>query len=311
LKKRYLIKAISAVLFLLVLFFILKYLYKNLFALKDFSFNINIFHFIISLTTIWFWLFISSFIFHLIIKKIVPEAKLKESLAVWSASYLGTYIPGKVGVLAFRIMHYKQMNVSPVKTGYGFFVETVLSVLSSCFLVLLSMFFTNFSFVREYLPLLVFLFILLFLSVHPKLIGIYAKIYFKYIRKETQNHVSPYTYFFFVEVVMLHLIKWVCIGLGIFILINSVTELEWRYLPFITGLYAAAAILGMLAFFAPSGLGVVEGVMIIGLKTIISNSLAGAISILIRIWKMVGEISFILLVRLFLRRILNVSDLKA
>lgn len=310
-KKKHLIKGISSVLFLLVLFFILKYLYKNLFDLKEFSFRINIFYFVISLTTIWLWLIISSYIFHLIIKKIVPDARLKESFSVWSASYLGTYLPGKVGVLAYRIMYYKQMNVSAVKTGYGFFVETVLSVLSSCLLVLLSMFFTNFSFVRSYLLLLILLFVLLVLSVHPKFIGLYAKIYFRYIKKEYHHHLSPYSYLFFIKVLMLHLIKWACIGLGIFILINSVTELSWRYLPFITGLYAAAAILGMVAFFAPSGIGVVEGVMIVGLKTILSNSLAGAISILVRIWKMIGEISFVLLMRLFLLKIYNVRELKS
>jgi hypothetical protein len=42
--------------------------------------------------------------------------------------------------------------------------------------------------------------------------------------------------------------------------------------------------------------------MIVGLKTIMSNSLAGLISIFVRLWKITGELTFIFLIKFFLRR---------
>jgi glycosyltransferase 2 family protein len=295
------LKAIKIALLALVLFFLIKYLYNYLFALEDFNFSIDIFLFLLSIVQVWFWLMISSYIFHLIMKKIISSTSFRESLSVWSSSYLGTYIPGKIGVIAYRIMHYSKKGISSLKVSYGFVIEMILSIISSLFVVLIGSLFTDLPFVKNYLPWILGLFIILVVSVHPKLIQLYAQIYFKFIRKTNDYHITPFNYFFYLRIIGLQLIKWCFSGLGIFLLINSVTELPWSYLPFVTGLYAVAAIIGIIAFFAPSGLGVVEGVMIIGLKAILSNSLAGLVSILIRLWKVTGELSFILLVRLILR----------
>ncbi len=303
-------KPISIILFSIVLFFILRFLYINIFAIKDFTFKIKIGYFLISIFTVWFWLMISSYVFHLIMKKIVPKVKFHDSLSIWSSSYFGTYIPGKVGVLAYRMMHYKKQGVSVLKVGYGFFIEMVLSVISAFFVVLTGSLFSDLPFIKSYAPWIIGLFVLLVMSVHPRFIQLYARIYFTYIKKSDGYHITPYNYFFYFRIIGLQLLKWVFTGLGIFLLINSVTELAWTYLPFITGLYAAAAILGMIAFFAPSGLGVVEGIMIVGLKTILSNSLAGLISILVRIWKIAGELSFIFLVRIFLSLFLGKNGKK-
>ncbi len=296
------------VLLSVVFFFIAKYFVNNLSDFKKYNISsISFLGLFVSLPFLWFKLCITSLSYHLVMAKIAPSIKLNENLKIWSKSYLGLYIPGKIGVLAFRILDYNKYGISSMKVSYGFFVEIILSLLSSCFIVLFCGLLVKMDLVIGYLPWLVALFIILIVLVHPRLIHFYARLYFKYIRKTDNYYTAPFSYLFYIKIILLHILKWCFVGIGVFILINSVTDLSWSYLPFVTGLYAAATIIGIIAFFAPSGIGVVEGVMIIGLKTILSSSLAGAISILIRIWKVIGELSFIFLLNLSLQRTLRIK----
>lgn len=299
-KKKLHFKIISFILFIALLFFIGTFLYKNLIAVHSIDIKIDIRLFLVSLFTIWIWLSVSIFGYHLLIKKIAPQLSIIENAKIWSSSYLGMYIPGKIGVIAFRITHYQKQGISAVKVGYSFFIEMVLSVLSAVFVVLLSSIFIDLPYINNNLYAVFLLLILLLSAIHPRLISFYTKVYFKYIKKSAQTHITPYNYFFYLKIIALQFIKWIFVGIGVFILINSVTELSPTYIPFITGLYAFAAISGMVAVFAPSGLGVIEGILIVGLKTIFSNSVAGLISILVRLWKICGELSFIFLVRIIL-----------
>jgi glycosyltransferase 2 family protein len=295
-------KIINLVLLTLVLIFISRFLYKNLFALKDFNVRFISGYLVLSIIPIWIWLLITSYIFHLIMKKIIPSTNFRQSISVWSSSYLGTYIPGKIGVYAYRILFYDKIGVSPLKVTYGFFIEMVLSIISSIFVVLLAGIFFEPVIRNNYFIWIALFLITLMISIHPLLIRLYAGIWYRYFRKTGNYQITTYSYFFYLKICSLHIIKWCFAGLGIFLLINSVTDLSLKYFPFITGLYAAAAVIGLLAFFAPSGIGVVEGVMIVGLKTIMSNSLAGLISIFVRLWKITGELTFIFLIKFFLRR---------
>lgn len=304
-KYKFAFKIINAILLVIVIFVVIRYLYLSFNRLDKFDYTINIPVFLLSIIAIWFWLFISATVFHLIMRKISTSIPFIENLSVWSNSYLGVYIPGKLGVVAFRIMQYQNRGISAIKVSYGFFIEMVLSVLSSIFVVLFGALFSTFSFINNALPWVIILFLILLILIHPKLINLYARLYFKYIKKTKNKYKSPYTYLFYIKILLLQLVKWCFTGIGIFILINSVTDLSIQYLPFITGLYAAAAILGLLAFFAPSGIGVVEGVMIFGLKSLISNAMAGLISVLVRIWKVIGELSFVFLIRVIVTLFFN------
>jgi len=296
---------IKVVLLVFVVYFIARFIYQNLPEILNINLNFKIGLLIISIINIWIWLTISAVGFHLIMHKISPSTRLYQNLSIWSYSYIGLYIPGKIGVLAFRILEYNKQGISALKVSYGLFIEMILSLISSVIVIFLGILITDLSLIKKYLPLIIVLFILLIIIIHPRLIELYAKIFFKYFKKDSGFYITKFDYFFYLKIIILQLLKWCAAGLGIFFLINSVTHLSWNYLAYITGLYASAAIIGMIAFFAPSGLGVVEGVMIVGLKTILSNALAGIISILIRLWKIVGELSFIFLVMLLLKGISN------
>ncbi|MDD4150741.1 MAG: lysylphosphatidylglycerol synthase domain-containing protein [Bacteroidales bacterium] len=294
------VKIINWVLLLTVLFFIGRFIIKNFNSLEFSKITFDPIPFIFSIIFIWTWLFISSVVYHQIINGIDNRMSFIENLRIWAISYFGLYVPGKIGVIAYRIINYKEKGLSAIKVSYAFFIEMIISIIGSAFMVLISSMFIRFDFLKDYYIFIILFALILLTIIHPFFVKKISRIYYKYIKKQELTFIPQFTYFFYLKLILLQLLKWCCTGFGIFFLINSVTDLPFIYFPFVTGLYAAAAIVSMLAVFAPSGIGVLEGVMIIGLKEIITNALAGIVSILIRLWKLIGEITFVVFVRIIL-----------
>jgi uncharacterized membrane protein YbhN (UPF0104 family) len=72
-----------------------------------------------------------------------------------------------------------------------------------------------------------------------------------------------------------------------------------KYILFFAGALAISSTLGLVAIFAPSGLGVREGALVYLLSFIMATPIAVIISILTRIWMTLIEIGLIGVVYLF------------
>jgi len=66
-----------------------------------------------------------------------------------------------------------------------------------------------------------------------------------------------------------------------------------QYILFLTGALAISSTLGLIAIFAPSGLGVREGVLVYLLSFMMATPVAVIISILTRLWMTLIEIGLI------------------
>jgi uncharacterized membrane protein YbhN (UPF0104 family) len=74
-----------------------------------------------------------------------------------------------------------------------------------------------------------------------------------------------------------------------------------KYIIFLTGALAISSTLGLIAIFAPSGLGVREGALVYLLSFMMATPVAVIISILTRIWMTLIEIGLIGMVYLISR----------
>ena len=61
-------------------------------------------------------------------------------------------------------------------------------------------------------------------------------------------------------------------------------------MPYRAGIWGVSAIMGILAIFAPSGLGVREGIIVAGLMLIMPQSDAMVISVVSRLWQTIPEL---------------------
>ena len=104
----------------------------------------------------------------------------------------------------------------------------------------------------------------------------------------------PMKYTQILKVVLMFIGNWLIVGLGFFMLVKSVNPVVGRNeMLFCAGIYGISAIMGILAIFAPSGLGVREGIILAGLMLIMPESDAAVISVISRLWQTVAELILI------------------
>jgi uncharacterized membrane protein YbhN (UPF0104 family) len=82
-------------------------------------------------------------------------------------------------------------------------------------------------------------------------------------------------------------------GIGFYLFVDAVYPVAPRYILFLTGALAISSTLGLIAIFAPSGLGVREGALVYLLSLMMGTPVAVIIAVLTRIWMTLIEIGLI------------------
>ena len=88
-------------------------------------------------------------------------------------------------------------------------------------------------------------------------------------------------------------VSWFVAGVGAWLLGRAVTGLEAGALPLVIAAYALAYVVGMAAFFIPSGIGVREAVLTASLAKQLPAGVALAWALLLRVWVTVVELAFV------------------
>ncbi|HUL37071.1 MAG TPA: lysylphosphatidylglycerol synthase domain-containing protein, partial [Thermodesulfobacteriota bacterium] len=95
------------------------------------------------------------------------------------------------------------------------------------------------------------------------------------------------------------ILSWMVGGIGFYLFVTSVHPVLPHYILFLTGALAASSMLGLMAIFAPSGLGVREGALVYLLSFLMAPPIAVILSVLTRIWMTLIEIGMIGVIYLF------------
>ena len=160
--------------------------------------------------------------------------------------------------------------------------------MQSCGLFILSLFFFPNSLLEEYRWLVLLLIALFFLCINPKVINAVLKIAGKLFKRELA---IPMTYTQTLKAVLLFIGNWLIAGVGFYILVRAVyPQAELSQLLYCGGVWGIAAIAGILAVFAPSGLGVREGMVVAGLSLIMPTEYAVLVSVASRLWVTIPEL---------------------
>nr|WP_302624783.1 hypothetical protein [uncultured Eubacterium sp.] len=103
----------------------------------------------------------------------------------------------------------------------------------------------------------------------------------------------PMTYLQMIKVVVLFIGNWLIVGMGFYMLVYSIYPVPISEALYCGGIYGLSAIIGILAIFTVSGLGVREGIIAVGLALIMPNSYVVIVSIISRLWATVAELILI------------------
>ena len=217
-----------------------------------------------------------------------------DAVIAYLYSILGKYIPGKVFMLLARIPAYEKENKSIAKVSVSFLIENVCTLLGAAFLFLFSLFFVPDEIIKGFEVYkwgAVILVIVFFICINPSVVNFFLGLIQKITKKE--NMLIPMTYLQMLKIVVLFILNWIVLGLGFFMLAYSIYEVSFSEMLYISGVFGLSVIIGILAVFAPSGIGVREGILVLGLSLIMPQEYAVMISVVSRLWMTVSELSAI------------------
>lgn len=283
----------------LVAVFLVWYFAKNWDEFSETIRNVDIGIFLFSMLFYFVYKYTLASLWHYITKINGCAIGYEKAVTSYLYSILGKYIPGKVFMLAARLAYYKEEDAPLAKVTVCFFIENVCTLLGAAMLFIVSLLFFPNSLLQDYKWITLLLIAAFFVCIHPKIINFFLGIIGKLFRKDLS---IPMKYSDMLKVVLLFIGNWLIIGVGFFILTRSIyPDVGLSHLLFCAGIWGVSAIMGILAVFAPSGLGVREGIIVAGLMLIMPESDAMVISVVSRLWQTIPELLLVALAFLWSR----------
>lgn len=290
-KKKKLMKWVKYFFLILVAVFLGRYFYNNFDTYKNLDVKINwgvfaaavLFYFLYKITLASLW--------HYMTKLNQAAIGYVQAVTAYLYSILGKYIPGKVFMLLARVPAYEEKGVPIRKVTICFLLENVCTLLGAAFLFLISLLFFPNELLADYKWAAIILVILFFICINPKIINFFLGIVEKITKKD--GLVIPITYPQMLKVVLLFICNWIIVGIGFYMLTCSIYPIPASEMLYVAGIFGLSCIIGILAIFAPSGLGVREGILVLGLTLVMPEEYAVIISIVSRLWMTVSELALI------------------
>jgi len=282
-------KSVIKVLVVLVIFYFLgTALYRNWSQINFRQLHFNVPLLIASIFFLFGFYLMFVFGWKLILKELGVSLSFLKGLKIIFYSQLGKYLPGKIWTWAGRMYFCQRLGISNRKIFISMILELALTTISGM-LIFLVAFSISPGFEININPFfLIIVVIISFMIIHPKVLARIINFFLRLIKKE---RVTIELHFSQICIIMAYYcISWFCFGIALYFLINSVAFIAPSKIPIITGSFAISTTLGIIALFAPAGLGVREGILSLLLSNFFPLSLAILLSFLCRIWVSVGEL---------------------
>jgi uncharacterized membrane protein YbhN (UPF0104 family) len=224
---------------------------------------------------------------------------LPKATAAWFYSQLGKYIPGKVFLYLGRLHFYirESRPAGPVTLAFG--VELVGNIAASIFTVLVAGLTLDVPGFNRYNWLLVAALVTLLIALHPRLIGWLIALAARVTRRQPFPVTLSYPQL--LRYLGLYVINWLLFGVALYVFIRSFYPLELSSILYLTGAFSFASMMGIVAVFAPSGLGVREGILALFLNQVMPTPVALVAAVASRIWLTIVELAGAGIVYLMIR----------
>ena len=217
-----------------------------------------------------------------------------DSFIVYMKSQLGAYMPGKVGLVITKVMVAQKKGIGAKHTTIATSLEIAIQLYSqmiigiaSIFIVGVDLLGTN-KLVLGGVAIGTLLLVVVFFT--PKnFIRLVNTIFVKMKRE-------PLTYFNekgFYRVLPVKIVGNLFVGLGIFFAIRIIYPIDFEYILYIVCASNMAFFLGLIAVFAPSGIGVRDSFLIYLLGAIMPASIALVIAVLLRFATLISELTYV------------------
>lgn len=276
------IQFLKAIIAVVIIFFIFRYVKSNVNAINNFEFHLDYYYLSISFIILIIFIFNQFVLWYYLTRQNHCSISFSNSITSRAYSEFGKYVPGKILGYAMLFYAYSKKNQSKTLVAFCMFLESLASVLATALIFLFSIFFTDIHEFQKYRIIAFILLAFFFVLIHPKFLNYFSAIFHKLAKREPVLLQVSYTQI--LKLIFLYLANFMIFGIAFIIFINSIYPLSFSNYLFITGTTLGASLIGLFAIFVPAGLGVREGVMVLTLSFIVPPAIAGIIALTSRLW---------------------------
>ncbi len=282
-------KSIAKICAILSIFYFLgKNLYRNWGQIDFKQLHFNVPLLIISVFFLFGFFLIFTFGWKSILKRIGVSLPFFKGLKIIFYSQLGKYLPGKIWKWAGRIYFCQQLGIPTSKALLSVVLELALATISGILIFLIAFLISPGFKINIHPFFLIIVVIMSFMIIHPKVLTRITNFFLRLVKEKPIK--IELNFFQICSIMTYYFMSWFCFGIAFYFLINSVTFIAPSKIPIITGSFAISSTIGVMALFAPAGLGVREGILSLLLSNFFPLSLAILLSFLCRIWISIGEL---------------------
>lgn len=219
-----------------------------------------------------------------------------QTFQVVAFSRLGVYMPGKVWYAANYYMFSRSLDIKSATVGKNFVINNALlfftGALCSFFAV------SQLPFIARYF--LVILPILMLILIHPKVLDkIFSILIIKLLQISSENKPDDsedsqkmsWSYVLYLKFIGLYFLMWFSNGFALYLCLRVFESISIQTFPVIVAAGASGLIIGLLAVFAPGGIGIREGIGMAMLSQIVPIETALFASILLRLIQVVLDLT--------------------
>lgn len=273
-----------------VLFFLGRVLYTNWAQVKQYEWHVRLPWLVLSFAALVGSYLVDIAVWRQAVTRMGEHIAFPHAVRLWFAAGLAKYIPGTVWQFLSWFYLAQREGVSTIAAGTSIVLTQALSALAGVLLAAGAFMAGGASgdLIRELLLLFAVLGLGL-LVLQPRVV--FGLLNWGLVRLGRQPININLSFRDLVSIFIFYLLSYGLWGLALFFFTNSLSPVPWSHFPPFLGVFPAAYALGLVAPFAPAGLGVREGVLTYLLSFFMPLPIATVIALLARPWMMAVEIT--------------------
>lgn len=229
------------------------------------------------------------------------KSNIKPLTFVYAKSWLGRYIPGTAPWILGKIFFASKLGISKSKLAVSSLLEGALQIAVVMVVSLAILLFdTRLSHLGTNMTILIVAaLVACIVSVWPPVFNRLVAFAYKIIRKKQLDPEHLASNKTVAQGALLYIVSALLSGTALFFIAKAIDpSLGFSNLPYVIGLSNLAGAMGMLAIFAPSGIGVRDGIILALLSVVMKPEYALAVTVAARLWDVVIDLLFALIAKL-------------
>ncbi len=212
----------------------------------------------------------------------------RQGTAIWWQAQIARYMPGGVWDVAGRLVLGQQAGVDKTRMFASVGLEMGLQVLSASLFLLVALLLGADASVRAYWPFVLLIIAGSLAILTPPVFSTLINWGLKLLHR--QPLILNITYGNLIFLFLLRIVAHGVLGLAFFLFARGLSPIPWSQAPLMISAYVGAWLIGYLAVFVPTGIGVREGALVLLLGPQFPFGLATASAIGFRVWIAVRDL---------------------